>query len=381
MLLLIYIINQICQEEKPSLPLCRPVSSDKTYESGYVAIIHNVGKISNRKAGITMTHLKWGILSTGTIAKKFADTLSRLPDCGILSAVASRNQESAAQFAAAYNIPQAYGDYLSLVRNPDIDVIYIATPHSLHYANVRLCLENNKHVLCEKSFTVNLVQATALTQLAKEKNLFLMEAFWTKFLPAYQLLDKAIAQGEIGDITHFRAQYGFAPTGARYVRKFDPNLAGGALLDIGVYALGVAAMLLGYEPTGMCAKAIIGEYNTDKFDSIMLSFKNGVTAHLITTIGTVIEQQAIIFGTKGQITLPNFSALQSFTVEKSDGTQYTVDSPFEINGFEYQIRETAACLLAKQTESSIMTHQNTLAIMRLMDEARAAWGLRFPCED
>ena len=328
-----------------------------------------------------MSQLKWGILSTGTIAKKFADTLCQLPACGTLSAVASRSQESASQFAASYNIPRAYDNYLSLVRDPDIDVIYIATPHSLHYENTKLCLENSKHVLCEKSFTVNLNQAIALTRLAKENNLFLMEAFWTKFLPAYQQLTQTIAKGEIGDITHFRAQYGFAPTGARYVRKFDPKLAGGTLLDIGVYALGVAAMLLGYQPEHMYSSAIIGEYGTDKFNSIMLSYPKGVTAHLITTIGTVIEPEAVLFGTNGQITLPNFSALQGFRVDKSDGTSYTVDAPFEINGFEYQIRETATCLLAKQTESSIMTHQNSLAIMKLMDEARATWGLHFPCEE
>lgn len=327
-----------------------------------------------------MTQLKWGILSTGTIAKKFADTLCRLPDCGTLQAVASRSQETANQFASSYNIPRAYSDYLSLVRDPDIDVIYIATPHSLHYENAKLCLEHNKHVLCEKSFTVNLPQAAALTKLAKEKNLFLMEAFWTKFLPAYQLLNQIIAKGEIGDITHLRVQYGFAPTGARYVRKFAPNLAGGTLLDIGVYALGVSAMLLGYQPEHMYSNAIIGEYGTDTFNSIMLSYPNGITAHLITTIGAVIEPEAVLFGTKGQVTLPNFSALQNFRVDKSDGSSYTLDAPFEINGFEYQIRETAACLLTKQTESSIMTHQNTLAIMKLMDEARAAWGLRFPCE-
>ncbi|WP_094606957.1 scyllo-inositol 2-dehydrogenase (NADP(+)) IolU [Sporomusa silvacetica DSM 10669] len=328
-----------------------------------------------------MTQINWGILSTGTIAKKFATTLSKLTDCGTLLAVASRSQESARQFAANYNIPRAYGNYLELVRDPDIDVIYIGTPHSSHYENAKLCLENGKHVLCEKSFTVNASQATDLIQLAKKKNLFLMEAFWTKFLPAYQLLSKTIAEGAIGDITHFRAQYGFAPTGARYVRKCDPLLAGGALLDIGVYALGVAAMLLGYQPTHLCSSAIMGEYGTDKFNSIMLSYESGITAHLITTFCSIIEPQAVVFGTNGQIILPSFSALQGFIVEKGDGTHYTVDSPFEINGFEYQIRETIACLQAQKTESSIMTHQNTLAVMRLMDEARAAWGLKFPGEN
>lgn len=327
-----------------------------------------------------MTRIRWGILSTGTIAKKFADTLSQLTDCGEITAVASRSPETAAQFAKTYNIPKAYGTYPDLVHDPAIDVIYIATPHSFHYENAKLCLENGKNILCEKSFTVNAAQAAVLGELAKEKQLFMMEAFWTKFLPAYQQLNQVIAEGVIGEITHFRAQYGFAPAGARYIRKLDPALAGGALLDIGVYALGVAAMLLGYTPKHLYSSAIIGEYGTDTFNSIMLEYENKTTAHLITTIGTVIEPQAVIFGTKGHILLPNFSALQEFTVEKQDGTRYTIASPFEINGFEYQIRETEACLKARQPESRMMTHQHSLTVMRLMDKARTDWGLTFPCE-
>ncbi|MDF2568536.1 MAG: dehydrogenase [Sporomusa sp.] len=327
-----------------------------------------------------MTQIRWGILSTGTIAKKFADTIAQLTECGNILAVASRSPETAKQFAASYNIPKAYGNYLDLVRDPEIDVIYIATPHSFHYENAKLCLENGKNVLCEKSFTVNAAQASALIQLAKEKHLFIMEAFWTKFLPAYQLLNKEITAGVIGEITHFRAQYGFAPTGARYVRKFDPALAGGTLLDIGVYAIGVATMLLGYNPKHLYSSAIIGEYGTDTFNSIMLEYENKATAHLITTIGSVIEPQAVLYGSKGHILLPNFSALQEFTVTNGDGSCYTVECPFEINGFEYQIRETETCLKSKKLESPLMTHQNSLAVMQLMDKARSDWGLAFPCE-
>ncbi|WP_371373119.1 Gfo/Idh/MocA family protein [Sporomusa aerivorans] len=327
-----------------------------------------------------MRQIQWGIISTGTIAKKFAATVSRLTDCGAIKAVASRSRETAGQFAREYNIPTAYGNYQELVQDPEIDIIYIATPHSFHFDNAKLCLENGKHVLCEKSFTVNASQAEALIELAKEKQLFLTEAFWTKFLPAYQQLAQAIAAGEIGELTHFRAQYGFAPTGARYIRKFDPGLAGGALLDIGVYAIGVAAMLLGYKPQALHASAIMGEYGTDKFDSIMLEYEHGVTAHLIATIGSIIDPQAVLYGTKGQIVLPGFSALEGFSVEKADGTRYTVDCPFAVNGFEYQIREAEKCLRGGQTESAIMTHQNTLDMMRLLDKVRAKWGLTFPCE-
>lgn len=327
-----------------------------------------------------MEYLRWGILSTGTIAKKFAATLGQLTDCGKVVAVASRSQQTADQFASDYGIPKAYGSYSELAADPDIDIIYIATPHSHHFANARLCLEHGKHVLCEKSFTVNASQAAELTALATAKKLFLMEAFWTKFLPAYQLLAKTIADGAIGEIRHVRAQYGFAPTGARYIRKFDPALAGGVLLDIGVYTIGVAAMLLGYAPAHIHSNAVIGEYGTDTFDSIMLTYENGASAHLIATIGSVIDPQAVIFGTKGRIELPNFTALQEFTVITGDGTCYTEQAPFEVNGFEYQIRETERCLLAGKLESDIMPHRNTLAVMSLMDQARSDWGLVFPGE-
>lgn len=327
-----------------------------------------------------MKTLNWGILSTGTIAKKFAGTLTKLKNAGKLTAVGSRSQESADAFAAEYSIPKAYSSYLDLVSDPEIDVIYIATPHSAHYENAKLCLEHGKHVLCEKSFTVNAAEAQELITLAGRNNLFIMEAFWTKFLPAYEEVTKIVTAGSIGSLTHFRAQYGFAPTGTRYIRKFDPKLAGGTLLDIGVYALGVAAMLLGYAPKSVASSGILGEYGTDTFDSIMLTYENGATAHLITTIGAVIEPEAVLYGTKGHIVLPDFSALQTFTVVQNDGTETVYDYPFEVNGFEYQIRETERCLQAGQTASSIMTHENTLAVMQLMDKIRHDWGLAFPCE-
>jgi predicted dehydrogenase len=327
-----------------------------------------------------MNKINWGILSTGTIANKFAATISRLDDAGRVLAVASRSREKAAAFAAEHGVPRAYGDYGDLVRDKDIDVVYVATPHSHHYENARLCLEYGKHVLCEKSFTVNAAQAAELIALAREKRLFIMEAFWTKFLPAYGLLAGELAGGAVGEVTHFRAQYGFAPTGARYVRKFDPALAGGALLDIGVYALGVAAMVLGYRPAALYSRAVMGEYGTDMFDSMMLEYDSGATAHLITTIGSVIPTEAAIFGTQGRIVLPEFTALQEFTVV-SGGGERTVKAPFEVNGFEYQIRETERCLRAGLSESPAMTHEQTLAVMGLMDTARAQWRLRFPCED
>jgi len=327
-----------------------------------------------------MKAINWGILATGTIARKFAGTLAQMPDCSNLIAVASRNVENAATFASAYHIDRAYGSYVELALDPDVEVVYIATPHSAHFEAAKLCLENNKSVLCEKTFTTNAAQARELIELAKEKKMFIMEAFWTKFLPAYDQVRQLIAEGAIGEITHFRAQYGFAPTGARYIRKFDPRLAGGALLDIGVYAIGVATMILGYNPLKVHSSCIVGEYGTDRLDSIMMEYDKGVTAHLVTTIGSIMDQQGVIYGTKGHIVLPEFSALQQYHVEMDDGTRYTRRTPFEVNGFEYQIREVETCLKAQQSESCIMTHQNTVDVIALMDKMRLDWGLVFPCE-
>lgn len=326
-----------------------------------------------------MKAINWGILATGTIAKKFAGTLAQLPDCGNAIAVASREAENAAKFASEYHIDRAYGSYSELARDPNVDVVYVATPHSAHYETAKLCLDNGKSVLCEKTFATNASQAIELFELAKSKKLFIMEAFWTKFLPAYGQVKQLIADGVIGDITHLRAQYGFAPTGARYIRKFDPNLAGGALLDIGVYAIGVAAMILGYNPLKVHSSCIIGEYGTDRLDSIMLAYEDGVTANLVTTIGSIMEQHAVIYGTKGHIVLPEFSALQYFQVKLDDGTRYARRTPFEVNGFEYQIREVEKCLKSQECESRIMTHQNTIDVITMMDRMRSDWGLVFPC--
>lgn len=327
-----------------------------------------------------MKKIHWGIVATGTIARKFAGTMRQLGDCGEIAAVASRREEKARDFAAEFLIPRAYGSYQALAADPDVDAVYIATPHSSHFDDVRLCLENGKHVLCEKSFTVNAVQARELVRLARQNRCFLMEAFWTRFLPAYQQVTKILRDGLVGDVTHFRAQYGFAPTGARYARKFDPSLAGGALLDIGVYCIGVAMMILDRRPQHVHSCAVIGEYGTDRFDSIMLEYANGVSAHLVATIGTKLEQQAVVVGTKGHIVLPEFSALQRIELYTDDGETQTIEVPFEINGFEYQIREAERCIRNGAVESRIMSHEESVSGMELMDRIRGQWGLRFPCE-
>ena len=193
--------------------------------------------------------MKWGILATGNIARKFASTINQMSkENEQLAAVGSRHMDSAKAFAREHDIPRYYDSYEALVNDPDVEAVYVATPNSLHYENCRLCLEHGKHVLCEKPFTINEKQAQELYRLAKDKHLFIMEGLWIWFLPLYNRLRNILLKGTIGEIKHISCQYGFVATGARKERKFNSALGGGALLDIGIYNLGFLRIVTGCDP-------------------------------------------------------------------------------------------------------------------------------------
>ena len=209
--------------------------------------------------------MKWGILATGNIAKKFASTINQMSkENEQLAAVGSRHMDSAKAFAREHDIPRFYDSYEALVNDPDVEAVYVATPNSLHYENCRLCLEHGKHVLCEKPFTINEKQAQELYRLAKDKHLFIMEGLWIWFLPLYNRLRNILIQGTIGEIKHISCQYGFVATGARKERKFNSALGGGALLDIGIYNLGFLRIVTGCDPQNVeTTKVHINENGTD----------------------------------------------------------------------------------------------------------------------
>lgn len=320
--------------------------------------------------------MNWGILSTGVIAKNFAETAKKMGDIRVL-AVASRTMESANAFADAYQIERRYDSYEALARDPDVDIVYIATPHSRHYEDVRLMLANGKHVLCEKSFTTDAVQARELYAMAREKGVFLMEAFWTKLIPLYREIEKVIASGAIGEIRTVTAQYGY--TTAREARKFDAQLAGGTLLDIGVYAIGFACMMLGYTFDSIQSNLVMNAAGTDAIDAIILR-KGQAVASLVTAIGAVIPTHGAVYGTKGHIDIPEFKNPQKATVYIDGQEPYVVERPFEVNGFEYEIREAQDCVRAGRLESGVMTAEQSIAVMAIMDEIRIQNGLKFPFE-
>ena len=279
--------------------------------------------------------MKWGILATGTIAKKFAATVNQMKDSGeSLAAVGSRREEPAKAFAEEYGIPKYYSSYEELAADPEVEAIYIATPNNFHYENCIMCLNAGKHVLCEKPFTTSAEEAEKLYQMAEEKGLFIMEAFWIRFLPLYGHLQKLLSQEIIGPIRHIRCEYGFLAKGARKERKFDSNLGGGALLDIGIYNLGFLHMVMGTEPESVQSQVHINEYGTDDFSTIQLSYPGGCTAYCAQSIGVVMDRQAVIFGDKGTIAFSDYQYAETMSIRLYDGEEYTIKAPFKINGFE-----------------------------------------------
>lgn len=326
-----------------------------------------------------MKTIRWGILSTGSIANTFAKTAAQMNGEIEIGAVASRSLPSAQAFAQTYGIKKAYGSYEQLAADPDIDIVYVATPHSRHFEDMMLLLTNGKHILCEKSFTVTADEARWIYNFAKEKNLLVIEAFWTKFLPIYRELEQRLASGVIGDIRMVTAQYGYQTSPTRHQRKMNPDLAGGALLDIGVYCIGFAAMILGYKPDEIKSLMHINEVGTDTQDAILLRYGNA-SAVLTSAIGINAPVNAAIFGTLGRVDVENFKNPEAFTIVLDSGDAERFELPFDVNGYEYQMREAIRCLNEGRIQSDIMTPKQSIAVMKIMDKARAKGGLRFPFE-
>ena len=324
-----------------------------------------------------MKAMRWGILSTGVIAKNFAETVQKMNGEAVVHAVASRTMEKANAFADAYGIEKRYDSYEALANDPNVDIVYVATPHSRHYQDMKLLIAAGKPVLCEKSFTANAEQAAEIYTMAREKGVFVMEAFWTKLIPIYREVEAWIAEGKIGEVRSLTAQYGY--TTAREARKFDAQLAGGTLLDIGVYAVGFACMMLGYSFDDVQSQLVMNDQGTDATDAILLR-RGRAVAQLTCAIGSYIPLHGAVYGTKGYIDVPDFKNPQRVTLYVDGEMPVTVERPFEVNGFEYEIREAMNCVREGEKECALMTAEQSVNVMRIMDEIRRQNGLRFPFE-
>lgn len=321
----------------------------------------------------------WGIIGPGRIANKFAESLSVVKGTKLHS-VASNNLEKAELFIQKYNGEKAYHSYEDIVNDNDVDAIYIATPHRFHYEQTKLALESGKPVLCEKPFTVNYKQAKELFDLAKSKKLFLMEALWTRYLPIFKKVKTLINEGKIGEIKFLSSTFGFTFPRNESDRILNHELAGGTLLDMGVYPIGVSQFILDDDPIEVSANSMIGNTNVDEFTSITLKYNNNIFSQFTSNVLVKTNNDFIIYGTKGQITIhPDFWASTKATIKISE-KESVITEGFNCNGFEYQIEEATNCIKKGMIESSIMTHKNTLANMELMDKIREKIGLKYTFE-
>lgn len=321
--------------------------------------------------------MKIGILGTGSIAEKMAWTLSKMEDM-TLAAAGSRTLGKAQEFAAKFSVPKAYGSYEELAKDSSLDLIYIATPHSRHYEDSMLCLKNGRNVLCEKAFTANAEQARQVISLAEEKRLFVSEAMWTRFLPMRFTLDEIISSGVIGEISALTANLGYSIAGIERLRK--PELAGGALLDLGVYTINFALMVFGTNIEKITSECIKNEFGVDAVNSIAMTFNGGKTALLHSNMKSNTDRRGLIYGDRGRIEVENINNCEGITVILNDGTVKKYETPKQITGYEYEVIAAAKAISQGKTECSEMPHRETLRVMEIMDSLRAEWGVRFPFE-
>lgn len=317
-----------------------------------------------------MKKIKWGIIGLGNIAKRFASTITNLSDECELYGVASRELEKAKEFAKKYNATKAFGSYEDLVKDSEVDLIYIATPHSLHKENMILCINNGKGVLCEKPFTIDTQEAEKVFNLAKQKNVFVMEAFWTKLLPVYVKVYELIQSGTIGNLKFINAQFGGIGNEQTQSRLFDPKLGGGALLDIGIYCVWISCMFFGYEPTKIKSTIKIHpKYNVDILNSAILEYPKGCISQISSSIIVELDNSVVLYGDKGKIIIPEIAKAQKFSLIQNNTIQ-EFNLPYQFDGFEYQIREAIKCYNDGKLQSTLITHDNTLSVMKILDEIR-----------
>lgn len=323
--------------------------------------------------------IRWGILGPGTISQKFATGLKAISEAEI-TAVGSRDLQRANAFADTFNIPHRHGNYIDLAHNPEVDVIYVATPHPFHKECAMLCLEAGKAVLCEKPLTVNAEQAQEMITCARQNNQFLMEAMWTRFLPIIVKVREWLAEGAIGEPRLLTADKGsrqILSTETCEGRLFNPELGGGGLLDVGVYTVTLAYMVFG-APSQITSLAHIGETNVDEQAAILLGYDAGQIANLFCAIRTETLKEARIIGTEGSIHIPEFWQATSATLIRTDRDPVHTEIPFKNNGFENQAVEVINCLQQGKLESDVMPLDESLSIMKTMDTIRFQWGLKYP---
>lgn len=320
--------------------------------------------------------VRWGIVATGKISATFVEDLRLNPDCEVV-AVGSRNATSARAFADRNGIAAAHPSYEALAEDEDVDVVYVGASHNADFRAARAGIEAGKAVLCEKPLTVRARETEELIRLAAERQVFFMEAMWMRCRPGFAALQTMLSRGEIGEIRELRADLGFVDTPEQAVRLEDPNQAGGALLDVGVYPITLAYATLG-PPKEFHAVADLRD-GYDRSVAIAMSWPDGVVGRLGASIGAALERTAVFAGTLGTLTIPAaFHEIPALHLDLLDGTGRELVPESTGRGYVYEAEEVVRCLREGRIESPLVPWADSLAIMRILDECRAQIGLDYP---
>lgn len=321
-----------------------------------------------------MNKLGFGIIGPGNIARKFADAVNRTDDAYI-AAAASKNIEKAERFAEEFTIDSFYNDYDAMCKDPNVDVVYISTTNNFHYENILLCIENNKHVICEKPMVMTKSQAIDVFEKAKRNKLFVMEAMWTRFLPSYSKAKELLSNGQIGDIKHINSYFSlflqYDPKG----RLFNKALGGGVLYDLGVYNILAALFFMDEKPSEYTGYARICTEGTDINDTVIMKFPSGATAGFVCGSEIKTPNGMTIYGTKGNIILhEKITDCRKISLAKDDAPLESFEFEYE-NGFVYQILEVISCINSKKLQSEIMPWQATIDCIEIIEGLLKKWGL------
>lgn len=323
--------------------------------------------------------VRWGVLGTGAIARKLAAALREVPGAA-LAAVGSRRLDGAEAFAREHGAARAHGSYEALVSDRDVDVVYVSSPHSEHRAHARLALEAGKAVLCEKPFAVNASEAADVVALARSRGCFVMEAMWTRFLPITRQVHAWLRDGAIGEPRMLSADFGFRAPYDPAGRLFAPHLAGGALLDVGIYPVSYASFVFGRAPVRVAALGQLSPDGVDEQAAMVLGHDRGELAVLSCAVRTETVHEARIDGTDGRIVVPSFWRATTARLERPGRDPITVELPHRGGGYAHQLDEVHACLAAGRRESATMPLDETVAIMRTLDAVRGQLGVIYPQE-
>jgi predicted dehydrogenase len=321
--------------------------------------------------------VNWGIIGPGKIANRLATAFGKNASAK-LYAVASRDLGKAKGFATQYNIPNCYDNYDQLADDPNVDVIYIATPHTFHHEQALLCLKKKKAVLCEKPMSINYRLAKEMAEAARKNKTFLMEAMWTRFFPATHKMLEIISSGKIGEVKYLRADFGFQSPFDANGRVFNLKLGGGAMLDVGVYPLFLSLLVFG-KPDSITSFSHLNRTGADEITNALFSYKSGSIANILSAVVSDTPKTAEFFGTLGRLTMHTpWHKAMDLTLRLNDGSEENFSLPYEGNGFEFQIAEVTNCLLNNKTESDLMPIDFSLMMAEVSDEIRRQCGIIYP---